>query len=159
MQFRYTLKVRSAGFILANTRRVLNHFDWYDREVTQEEPIEHFFEDEITQTMGRDARAEMIRTGQNPEDYINASEVADYLADKGQFYYDGQTIEMALTVPGSRQTKPTKRPVASRSVVKINVQTLIERLSAVAICMGDIVGYPKAMLNSAIVASAVRMVD
>lgn len=156
-QFRFSVNVRPVGFILASARRVLRQADSYDRSVAPDVPIERFFDDEPARAFGRDSKAEMIRLGERPDDYIDASEVADYLDKKGKFYYDGEVMKMALTVPAlSREEAATGKPI-KKIVVKIDVRGLIERLTWAAICMGDMVGYPKAKLNAAIVASVVTM--
>jgi hypothetical protein len=110
--------------------------------------IERFFEDQPARLFGRDAKAEMARRGEREVDFLDAEGVSEYLNEKGRVREEdageGRLMVLRIKVP------QRKRKV----VVRVDVDTLIERLTKVAVCMGDMVGYPVHEINRAVVRSA-----
>ena len=89
---------------------------------------------------------------------MDAEAVAQYLDGKGRFYDDGEVMMMNVKIPDSASLHDLEAKRATKkTLLKLDVNGLIERLTRVAVCMGDMVGYPKAKLNAAIVASVITM--
>jgi hypothetical protein len=162
-QFRFSTPIRPLGFILASARRILTRAEWWDKNSNQpfgpeEVSTRKYFEDEPARIFGLDAKAEMTRMGERVEDFVDAEAVADYLDGKGRFYDDGEVMMMNVRVPDSASLHDLEEKKASKkTLLKLDVNGLIERLTRAAVCMGDMVGYPKAKLNAAIVASVITM--
>ena len=174
-QFRFSTPIRPLGFILASARRILTCAEWWDNQKGNgnqpfgpEVPIQKFFEDEPIRVFGLDAKAEMTRMGERVEDFMDAEAVAAYLDRKGRFYDDGEVMMMnvnvnvpdSVSVPSQEANADrwdASKTTTKKTLLKLDVNGLIERLTRAAVCMGDMVGYPKAKLNAAIVASVITM--
>lgn len=95
------------------------------------------------------SESEMLR----PED------LEGYIATKGTFSLDGNTLELQL-FSSKASTSDSKQRISAEAklqTVIIDTEKFIWKISEDAICLGDGMCFPKRIVNNAIVYSAVHM--
>ncbi|KAJ9616497.1 hypothetical protein H2200_000216 [Cladophialophora chaetospira] len=100
---------------------------------------------------------DLEREGVWPE-MLRSEEIEDYISTKGRFSLVGDRLELRLFSPKkSRTPSLTRSTSAEAQVVILDTEKLIRRICDESICLGDGMGFPKRIINNAIVYSAVHM--
>lgn len=121
----------------------------------QEPETRAYFNLDFAHDLGLQLRADMISDGMDIQDYIDAKAVEDYLGEKGMVRCDPHYIQMRLD---ANSTATRSRPsISEPMLLSISTPSLLRRLMQVSLCLGDSIGFSKSSINSALVASVVKM--
>jgi hypothetical protein len=113
---------------------------------------------EMTVTEPRDSKGQANATS-GPTISLSPPSGRNLLADSDAQVAPSSTNSLRQEKTASRKTRSVQKRRTERRLVTVSISSLIEKFADLSICTGSGVGFPACLLNTAIVASVIKIGD